>query len=234
MDPAIWGPKTWDMLFVAALRLEPCDVVPIIDLYSECLPCVHCRRSLKQYRREMPCEVMTDSSDRMFMWVWATRDKVNEKLQKQPLTLDRAKRRYEAFSSYVSCMDVVDVLTCMACCAQKEENNDGLAKLAQCMPEVRTLFETNAVIGGKAVAEAVPCISPTSAPGRIVDQVLRFRRAARESLGLPKETRAQALLRFPTATESPSPPPPKRKSQSAPPVRRPRRRGDKIFSPPQW
>lgn len=200
MDPAIWGPKTWDVLFVAALNLDPSEVAPLVELYAECLPCVHCRRSFAVYRGQMPCESMSGSRDSLFKWVWAMHDMVNQKLGKPSLTMDRARRRYQSFSSYVSCTDVVDVLTCMTCCAHKEGNAAGLERVAQSMPEIRALLAH--VLGGRAAARHVPTEAPSGAT--VVDEVLRLRAAVRRAFDLPPETRSEALLRFPAADPPPA------------------------------
>lgn len=209
MDPAIWGPKSWDVLFVSALRMEPAAVVPLIEAYAECLPCIHCRRSFKMYQKQMPCESMSDTSDNLFRWIWVMHDMVNQKLGKQSLSFDKTRRRYTSFSSYISCVDVTDVLTCMACCAHAERNLDGLEKLAQCLPEVRALFAGNHVIGGAAVAGCVPI----PAGGCVREDIMTMRRKVRDAFDMPRETREQALLRFPAS-----------QSAAAAPAAAPRRR----------
>ena len=199
MDPSIWGPKVWDFLLNISLKADPQYVLPVIDMYAACLPCIHCRRSFKEYCKQLPPTSMAKSSEELFKWVWTMHDMVNQKLGKQSLTYEKTKRRYSTFMCYISCIDVVDILTCMVCCTYKEDNQEGMFKIASSLPDIKYLLQTNSIFGGTFMCEDIKCIKPLTNDG-ILNAILLLRSKARVKFNMGKETREQVLMRFPIST----------------------------------
>lgn len=204
MDPAIWGPKVWDFLLTISLKADPQYVLPVIDMYVACLPCIHCRRSFKEYCKQLPPSTMSASSDELFKWVWTMHDMVNQKLGKPSLTFEKSKRRYNTFTCYVNCIDVVDILTCMTCCSYKENNEDGLFKIASSLPDIKYLLSTSCICGGIFLQDDIKNIKNIT-NDTILDYILNLRSKSRRIFNLGKETREQVLLRFPTSITSKHP-----------------------------
>ncbi len=196
MDPSVWGPKVWDFILTISLNADPLNVIPFIEMYKLCLPCIHCRRSFQLFCKQLPYTSMNDSSENMFKWTWTMHDMVNQKLGKYSLPYDKAKRRYSSFSCYISCMDIVDIITCMACCSFKENNREGLISISQTIPELKEILKGNYVCGGIFIHDLIHDIKPQENE-KILESILKLRENIRRYLHLGKETRQQIMLIFP-------------------------------------
>lgn len=92
-----WGPAAWKHLFVSILGAYPVS----IDLNNkehrrirksfyyqfyvlqDTLPCVFCRRSYKQFFKELPIKSYMDTRLNLMYWLYLMKDKVNKKLIQQ-------------------------------------------------------------------------------------------------------------------------------------------------------
>ena len=121
MDPNIWGPKLWNIVFDICWGLrsskQSLEHSQSIKLFftslKYLLPCKYCRESYVRFFDELqgppPC------SDKALEWAYNLRNKVNDKLKKHDRpTFDKVQRRMKTYHSLASQHDVLDVLFIMA------------------------------------------------------------------------------------------------------------------------
>ena len=115
MDPNIWGPPLWDMLFTFCFKCPPESVSKLQLLFSLLeitLPCSNCRRSYATYRKQLaPITSIADGGPlASAIWLWTIHDMVNQKIGKICITFDKLEKRYTAFDFLTSDFSVIDVL----------------------------------------------------------------------------------------------------------------------------
>lgn len=117
MDPAIWGPPLWDILFTCAIKIRTVDdqilFTRVIQHVRWLLPCANCRTSFNAYLDQYPLPC-TPSCDLKVAtrWLWCCKDSVNQKLKKPYRTYKEAMRRYRVFHCCTSASLVADT-TCI-------------------------------------------------------------------------------------------------------------------------
>lgn len=148
IDPGVWGPPLWDMLFCFAYKLPPhiaSDALHnIAKLLEKVLPCQHCRRSYilhaKQYKF---------NTDNPAQWLWTIHDMVNQNLGKNCITYDKVQDKHQLFTCMTHPLNVVDLLCIMASVIKHDgvvefanaitdaaRNCPGLAMLEECLPKL--------------------------------------------------------------------------------------------------
>ena len=115
MDPNIWGPPLWDMLFTFCFKCSPNAIPTLQHLFSlleTAIPCSNCRRSYAAYRKELLPITSIASGGHLAsaIWLWTIHDMVNQKIGKICITFDKLEKRYTAFDFLTSDFSVIDVL----------------------------------------------------------------------------------------------------------------------------
>ena len=107
MKTKMWGPHAWNFLFVSILGAYPVKIdskdpehikirkhfkglmtsLPVI------LPCIFCRKSFKEFLKELPIEPYLRSRITLFYWLYLMKDKVNKKLITQERKAYSEKKR---------------------------------------------------------------------------------------------------------------------------------------------
>lgn len=121
MDPNVWGPPMWDMLFTLCFNAPKtpetvADLQHLFVLLEKVLPCSHCRRSYTLYRKEVrPTSVIRASEpESAAIWLWTIHDMVNQKLGKICISYDKLQKRHSSTTFVTHDMLVLDVLTIVA------------------------------------------------------------------------------------------------------------------------
>jgi hypothetical protein len=96
MDTKEWGPRLWYCMFTVAAnypieidqknKLHACKLRKhriFFENFQYILPCKYCRRSYKQFLKELPIKNYLKSRNTLMYWVYLIKDKVNKKLIKQ-------------------------------------------------------------------------------------------------------------------------------------------------------
>lgn len=121
MDTTVWGPIFWSLAFDIAKFCDPLDesVETYFSSWRQVLPCIHCRTSYKQFYYEKPPptgrrastkELLSSRQERLRLWLYWLRTRVNAKLNRQKslpedannLAPKKAKLRQEVWSYYGS------------------------------------------------------------------------------------------------------------------------------------
>ena len=118
MDPNVWGPPLWDLLFVIAFKskLDSTDMQHLFSLLEKVIPCQHCRRSYTLYRTQVkPTTVIrNDVSESAAMWLWTIHDMVNQKLGKICISYEKLAKRHRSFAVLSNDFVIIDLLCMIA------------------------------------------------------------------------------------------------------------------------
>jgi hypothetical protein len=96
MDTKEWGPRMWYAMFVVAsnypLEIDNKNKAHVFKMkkhkeffenFQYILPCKYCRRSYKEFIKELPIKKFLISRTGLMYWVYLIKDKVNKKLIQQ-------------------------------------------------------------------------------------------------------------------------------------------------------
>jgi hypothetical protein len=96
MDTKEWGPKAWYFMFTVAanypIKIDVKNKIHVskmkkhkefFEIFQYILPCKYCRRSYKQFLKELPIKKFLKSRTSLMYWLYLIKDKVNKKLLKQ-------------------------------------------------------------------------------------------------------------------------------------------------------
>lgn len=181
MDPDVWGPPLWDLLFTVAFQSrDRARVVTLFGLLEKVIPCRACRRS---YAQCLQCHAMSHiregRPDSAAIWLWTIHDMVNQKLGKTAISFEKVKKRHMAFSRLTHDLLVVDLLTAMT-----------LVGTESCVQEfATTLCEILRHVDGFRVAEV---LNTSSSP--FIDCLYRAHVNVSEGVG-PTDSTLEAFCK---------------------------------------
>ena len=186
MNPNVWGPTCWKLMFSAAFKLPPPRVVAMLLAHKHLLPCVHCRKSFCMYLDALPPSLGIDASspESAAKFVWAIKDKVNSKIGQRALPYSQLCMKYKAFAQPFSRMDVVDLLCCMALQVESDEQVVAYVQLVGVYDELPPHGERSTLV--------VPWRCRTARRRRWAARAQVQERAVHRA-GLPTLTREEAL-----------------------------------------
>lgn len=93
MDTTVWGPLFWSLAFDVAKFCDPSEIQ--VDAYfsswQDVLPCIHCRRSYREFYRKDPPptgkrargSTLDARRQELHAWLHSLKSKVNAKLNRQ-------------------------------------------------------------------------------------------------------------------------------------------------------
>ena len=141
MDPNVWGPPLWDLLFTLAFRVPAAKREALVKLFvslEKVIPCQHCRRSYTMYAKQIrPAAVITpDVQDSAAMWLWTIHDMVNQKLGKIAISFDKIQKRHQSFSLLTSDLILVDILALMWMVVKEEHLRNFVSLLCELTPAI--------------------------------------------------------------------------------------------------
>ena len=157
IDPNIWGPPMWNMLFTFAFALREDSLVPLQRLFlllEHLLPCAECRRSYIVFRARLdPGALITLSdSNSAAKWLWSIHDMVNQKLGKLAIGYEQLETRFHIFGCMTSDQHVLHILSliCIQFSSRKKEKVEmfvtcviRLMQLSKCGFVLPRLLEAN-------------------------------------------------------------------------------------------
>lgn len=111
MEPAIWGPKMWDVLFSCAFRLPRERAIELFGVMKDLIPCPRCRRHYQSHHERV---AIGTTQDAPFRWLWTIRDMVNQTLGQRSLAFTQLELRHRTLSAPISAFDVLDCMAVMA------------------------------------------------------------------------------------------------------------------------
>lgn len=125
IDPNVWGPAFWDMLFTFAFRCDPSlckdHFVALYRILGNVLPCHHCRKSYSNQLSKIDTTTITDEPESASNWLWRMHDIVNAKLGKICISYDKLLKKHSSLTLITHDFYIFDMFAFMAL-ASSEEN----------------------------------------------------------------------------------------------------------------
>ena len=117
LDPEVWGPFFWDMLFMIAFRAQKEDADKLhrlLQLLDYVIPCSDCRKSYMLFRQN-EVQIPSSHQDELWAakWLWVVHDYVNQKLNKPCITFEILRRRHAAFTFILHDIVLLDLFVFM-------------------------------------------------------------------------------------------------------------------------
>jgi hypothetical protein len=189
MEPALWGPGLWHLLFAITWNCKGGDAfatlkrivlvhVPLL------LPCQLCQnhyvRNNESLRRRLG---EPNDPSKMFEWLYYLKDEVNKTLRTRSVALAHFRARYDAFGARLDDVCVADTLLMVAIGKEDDGDDDVFVEMCHAMAPLLPL---------PADSELRRCLAQIRAP--IVDSAYRASKRTRVEHGLTFPTLAQVRL----------------------------------------
>jgi hypothetical protein len=189
MDPAVWGPTCWKLMFAACFRLPTARTIALLEALRHLLPCIHCRRSYCMYLDAAPPHVAIreqDGIDGVAKFCWSIKDRVNLKVGMRPMAYSTIRAKFTSFGQPFSRMDVVDFLCCTAVHIESMAQVRAYADLAAVMQEL-------CKVCGEPIELRLPMASSYESPPTAWLHALACKNDLCASLAQPQLSRDAAL-----------------------------------------
>ena len=114
MDPNVWGPSLWDLLFFIACNIDVKTnydkIISLFQLLETMLPCSQCRRHYATYRAEVPplSKIKRNKQESVAVWLWVIHDMVNQNIGKHCISYEKVKKKHESLTCIVSDISIFD------------------------------------------------------------------------------------------------------------------------------
>tara|TARA_Y100000741_G_scaffold362686_1_gene348938 strand:- start:7642 stop:8229 length:588 start_codon:yes stop_codon:yes gene_type:complete len=115
MNPNVWGPSLWDLLFYISFNIdlsEHCaDIQHLFQLLEVILPCSQCRRHYALYRKEVPPTTIINKrvKESAAQWLWTIHDMVNQNLGKICMDYDSLVKKHNSLTCIVHDLTIFDI-----------------------------------------------------------------------------------------------------------------------------
>lgn len=196
MDPDVWGPPLWDLLFTLCFKCpddQACreDLKHVFHLLEKVIPCPHCRRSYVVYRKEVKpaSAIRPDVPHSAAMWLWTIHDMVNQKLGKVCVTFEKLTKKHASFFSITNDFVVLD-LFCIVFAGCKAASRPAAADF------VRVCTRLLRHVPHLRLPSAMPSEAAAYAPERMMDVLHAAHEALCEAHGIRCQTRDETAARY--------------------------------------
>ena len=138
MNVKCWGPTAWFTLhkITANYPIKPTKEDKMIHYklfanLKETLPCKHCRKSYKQYFKEIDITNYLETRETIMYWLYIIHNKVNEKLREQGYKITKDPKFEDIYKFYTSktskccCPCLLNVINCIAFNYNRANNRTG-------------------------------------------------------------------------------------------------------------
>lgn len=115
IDPNVWGPPLWDMLFTFTFKSKAkvSTFQTLFVLLDKIIPCQHCRRNYTIYRKQVQPTTFVRDGTSACQWLWTIHDMVNQKLGKICISFDALQKRHKSTMMLTNDFVIVDLLAMM-------------------------------------------------------------------------------------------------------------------------
>tara|TARA_A100001015_G_scaffold23936_1_gene27072 strand:+ start:2371 stop:2934 length:564 start_codon:yes stop_codon:yes gene_type:complete len=124
MDPELWGPPIWSLLFSISFRAKTENILDIseaLKLLEKLIPCPSCKAhyivNRKKWDRLFPHINLTNIKK----WLWNMKNDVNRLTHKKSITFSELEKRYRFFDHTICDTALADSLMLMCTYIKNEE-----------------------------------------------------------------------------------------------------------------
>lgn len=122
MDTRFWGPDGWLLLHSIAenypnnpSKEDKLNYKFFFNSLQFVLPCIYCRRSLKEYTKILPIDKFLTSKKKITFWLYQIHNMVNDKLRKQGLndkndpTFTQVSAKYKQYLKQINSSNCINM-----------------------------------------------------------------------------------------------------------------------------
>lgn len=190
MDPNVWGPACWRLVFAATFRLPRESSLALFEALRYVLPCVHCRQSYRMYvKRLPPASAIDQTPNSAARYAWTIKDYVSQKTGGGALPFSVLCARHKVFESPVSRMDVADFLCCMAMQVEDKDQAEAYETFAGVMDDL--LKDT-----GEPMEMHLPLDAKFKTPATLWLHALKVKNELCDKCNRPSLTREDMIARY--------------------------------------
>lgn len=125
IDPNVWGPSFWNMLFTFSFHCDPVlckdHFVALFRILGNVLPCQHCRKSYSNHLTKIDTASITYEANSASDWLWRMHDIVNAKLGKICISFEKLSKKHSSLTLITHDFHIFDMYAFMSL-ASNEEN----------------------------------------------------------------------------------------------------------------
>lgn len=118
IDPKIWGPQAWSFIHYTAISYpdnpteeDKKNYKLFYNNLKNTLPCLKCSINYKNNINELPIDSFLDSKENLFKWTVNIHNMVNNELEKDNLSYEKALKKYDPQNKNIKILEI-----CTICC----------------------------------------------------------------------------------------------------------------------
>jgi len=130
MEPTLWGPSIWQMLFSCAWMCAPVHFetlrIMVMEQIPLLLPCSQCRQNFGRHLDRINKRARGEprNSEHMFRWLWYLKDEVNRNLGRTSIPLAHVVDRYVLHGGIIDDVALGDTLVLLSLSARSYNRDD--------------------------------------------------------------------------------------------------------------
>ena len=153
MDPNVWGPPMWDLLFFIALKSDLdtniTEIQMLFSLLAYVLPCSSCRKHYSMYKQEVPPTTSIKKSNKLSaaQWLWTIHDMVNQNLGKICISFDKVIKKQSTITFITSDLIVFDLFVMMIKgCKKTNKVIEAIDIICKLLENISPYFELPSIV----------------------------------------------------------------------------------------
>lgn len=200
MEPAVWGPDVWRVLFAASFELPTETSVELFLAIRHLVPCPHCRRHYVSHCRRVPPDaIRTDTPLAAAKWLWTIRDMVNQNVGARSVPFKHVEGRARVFEGTVAPLTVLDAAALFSLQLEGDEACRAFATAFRCLARLV------AITSPRDAACLAPVADEHLSPATAWLHVLACKNALLQAMGRPLQTREEWLAQYERCRAAPPP-----------------------------
>lgn len=144
MDPLLWGPCFWKVLFSISFNCKDDDlenITKLLKLLEKVIPCPTCRTHYAVNRQECDKSFpLKTSTKNLSHWLWHMKSLVNKNTKKTNTEYKYIEQRYNVFGHDVCETEVADVLMLMTLYLEKTYDKLKFSEFINCLGQLLNRF----------------------------------------------------------------------------------------------
>tara|TARA_B100001778_G_scaffold202950_1_gene167633 strand:- start:68 stop:673 length:606 start_codon:yes stop_codon:yes gene_type:complete len=114
IDPNVWGPTFWDLLFYIAINYDNVtqhdNIMQLFSLLESVLPCSDCRRHYSLFKQQIPPiqKIKKKDPSAASVWLWVIHDMVNQNIGKICISYEKLLKKHKSLSCIISDLSIFD------------------------------------------------------------------------------------------------------------------------------
>ena len=139
MDPDVWGPEMWNLLFSIAFECKDKKRKEKLfgDVIQKFLPCEKCRINYQRYKKQISVKSMSEMQDGL--WLWFIKDVGRRANGKSKIDFEQLQHRRKCFPTPITSRTILTLL--MMTLVHTEENASSVHEFVELIAQLVQQFE---------------------------------------------------------------------------------------------